>query len=545
MSSFPLPPRPGPEEAAVFGRRSLLVGAGVGAAFLALGQLTGARPAAATPSGRGLFGLGIASGDPDHESVVLWTRLVPDPMNGGGMGPAPVRVEWRVATDPSMRRVVRRGAERASADQAHSVHAVVDDLECDRDYWYQFRARGELSGIGHARLLPEPSSRPPSMAFAVANCQDLQNGYWPGYAAMAVEDLDFVLHVGDYIYEYDPASAFADRRHTTPEAPGLDQLRTLADYRNRHAQYKTDPQLQAAHAAHAFFVVPDDHEVENNYANLVDEVDDKGAQLQDPAAFALQRAAAYQAYYEHMPLRPSSRPTGPDIQLYRGFRFGRLAEVSLLDTRQYRTDQPGGVPTDFGPPFLGDTNAAGTLTGDAQEAWLLDRLRRRRARWNIIAQQTMVARTQFAVPNVGRLLNLDQWDGYGPFRARLLGQLAASGASNPVVISGDIHSSWVNDLKVDFADPASPVVATEFVSTSLSSDFPANFVPLVIGSNAALNPHVKYFDGTRHGYIRATVTTDEWRSDFRTSATIATRDAPVATSASWVVENGRPGAHPA
>jgi alkaline phosphatase D len=507
--------------------------------------LTGARAALAADASRGLFRLGVASGDPDASSVVLWTRLAPDPVNGGGMSPSPVIVQWRVATDPEMRHVVRRGSTTARAELAHSVHVVVDDLEDERDYWYQFRAEGELSPVGHTRLLPEPDRRVRAMTFAVANCQDFQNGYWPGYGAMAAEDLDFVLHVGDFIYEYDPNSVFTDRLHTTPETLGLDQLRTLSDYRNRHALYRTDPQLQSALAAHAFFVVPDDHEVENNYANLIDEIDDRGAQIQDPATFARQRAAAYQAYYEHMPLRPSSRPVGPAIQLYRGFRFGRLAEISLLDTRQYRTDQPGGFPNDFGPVAFGAGNAGGTLTGDAQEAWLLDRLSRSHRQWNVIAQQTMVAQTKFLVPPGVQILNLDQWDGYGPFRRRLLGQIAASGASNPVVISGDIHSSWVNDLKVDFDDAAAPVVATEFVSTSLSSDFPAAFVPLVTASNALLNPHVKYFDGTRHGYIRATVTGDEWRSDFRTSTTIATRDAPTTTSSSWVIESGLAGAHPA
>ena len=544
MSTSSLRSSLGAGEPATFGRRSLLAAAGAGAALLALGQFTGATAAAAA-TGTGLFSLGVASGDPDDESVVLWTRLAPDPINGGGMGLAPVSVEWKVATDAAMRRVVRRGSVVARAEEAHSIHVVVGDLEEGRDYWYQFRVRDEVSPVGHTRLLPDDDRQPRLLRFAVANCQDFQNGYWPGYGGMAVEDLDFVLHLGDYIYEYDPRSAFPDRRHSTPDTLGLDQLRTLADYRNRHALYRTDPQLQAAHAAHAFFVVPDDHEVENNYANLVDEIDDRGAQVQDPVAFALQRNAAYQAYYEHMPLRPSSRPVGPDIQLFRGFRFGRLAEVSLLDTRQYRTDQPGGFANDFGPVFAGKGNATGTLTGDVQEAWLMRRLRRSESRWNVIGQQTILSQVKFLVPPGIQLLNLDQWDGYGPFRQRFLTELVATGVANPVILAGDIHSSWVNDVRVDFDDPASPVVATEFVSTSISSDFPPSFVPLVKASNAALNPHVRYFDGTRHGYIRATITPGEWRSDFRTSATIATRDAAVTTSASWVVESGQPGAQPA
>lgn len=545
-----MPPSPllaslGASEPSTFGRRSLLAGAGVGLAAAAFSPLLGGRPAAAASDAATLFSLGVASGDPDHESVVLWTRLARDPLHGGGMGAAPVTVEWRVAADAAMRRTVRRGTAEARAESAHSVHVVVDDLEEGRDYWYQFRAAGQLSPVGHTRLLPEPDRRVRLLRFAVANCQDFQNGYYPGYGAMADDDLDLVLHLGDYIYEYDPASAFPDRRHTTPELLGIDQLRTLDDYRNRHALYKTDPQLQAAHAAHAFFVVPDDHEVENNYAGFIDEIDDRGAQVQDPAAFALQRAAAYQAYYEHMPMRPTSRPNGPTMQFYRGFRAGRLANVSLLDTRQFRTDQPGGFANDFGPVVFGAGNVDGTLTGAEQEAWLRRRLVRSDATWNVIAQQTMMAQTTFLVPPGIKLLNLDQWDGYGPFRRRLLSFVKDQRIANPVVLAGDIHSAWVSDLKVDFDAPDNATVATEFVSPSISSDFPASFVPLVTASNAALNPHVRYFDGTRHGYLRATLSPSAWLSEFVTSTTIARPDAPVSVSARWVVEAGAAGAHPA
>jgi alkaline phosphatase D len=421
---------------------------------------------------------------------------------------------------------------------------TVGGLEPGREYWYRFRHGSVISPVGRTRTLPAEGSQPGTMRLAVANCQDFQNGFWPGYAAIAADDVDFVLHLGDYIYEYDPTSRFPDRVHTTPERPGLDQLRTLADYRDRHAQYKLDPTLQAAHTAHPFWVVPDDHEVENNYAGVVDEIDDTGDRRQDAEAFAVQRAAAYQAYFEHMPLRLRSLPQADGIQLYRSFAFGRLAGIVLLDTRQHRTDQPGGAPNDFGPETAGDGNTDGSLTGAGQEVWLVDQLRGSGRSWNVLGQQTMVSRTRFVAPPPDSLVNFDQWDGYGPFRDRLLGLMAASGAPNLVVLTGDIHSAWVNDLRTNFDDEAT-TMATEFVSTSISSDFPAALIPVAQSSNTAFNHHVKYFDATRRGYLRCTATPSTWTAEFRTSATIDSPSEPVSTTATWVVDAGRPGARPA
>ncbi|MFG2044163.1 alkaline phosphatase D family protein [Dactylosporangium sp. NPDC048998] len=524
-------------------RRQLLTGAAVTTGAIVL-PLTAADPSVAEPlrgdhhDHDGPFALGVASGDPLPDGVILWTRL----LRASGPLPArPVGVEWQVALDERFRRVVRSGHATAWPQLGHSVHADVRGLLPGHEYHYRFRALGELSPVGRTKTAPPPWLDGGRLRFGIVNCQDFQNGYWPAYTGLAAEDLDVVLHLGDYIYEYDPHSAYADRNHTTPRTPGLDQLQTLDDYRARHAQYKGDPALRAAHAAFPWVVTWDDHETENNYAGLIDEIDDTGAQHQSPEQFARQRAAAYQAYYEHMPIRANLRPGSPDLRIFRRFDFGRLARVNVLDTRQYRTDQPGGFPGDFGLPEAGTANTGGTLTGADQERWLLDGLDRSPARWNVIAQQVMMSRTKLPNPTGGVppvLANLDQWDGYAPQRTRLLQHLADARVANPVVLAGDIHSSWFSELKLDFDRPEQPSVAVEFTATSVSSDFPIAFDAPLKAVNPVLNPHVKYFDGSRRGYLRCEVGKDAWRTDARTVDTIATRTAPVSTSASYVVEAG-------
>ncbi|MGW0393603.1 alkaline phosphatase D family protein [Streptomyces sp. NPDC003042] len=496
------------------------------------------------------FKLGVASGDPLPDGIVLWTRLVADPYDAPSMGTSPVRVEWEIAADPQFRRVVRRGAVDADPALAHSVHVDVRGLAPARDYWYRFRTGGQLSPVGRTRTAPSPRSRPGALRFGVVNCQDWQNGYWPAYSGLAEEDLDAVLHLGDYIYEFDPESVYPDRLHTTPTTPGLDQLVTLADYRARHAQYKTDPALRAAHAAFPWIVTWDDHEVEDNYADLMDENDDVGARRQDPATFARQRAAAYQAYYEHLPLRHRLDPGSPDYRLYRRFDFGDLLRLNVLDTRQYRTDQPGDYPRDFGPEAAGTQNTAGTLTGDVQERWLRRGLADSPARWNVIAQQVMMS--QIRLPNfldptrpLPSIVNLDQWDGYDPARRRLLGFLRDARVPNPIVLAGDIHSSWFSDLRIERDDLSSQPVAVEFTATSVSSDFPAAFDAPLRAFNPVLNPHVRYYDGSRRGYLRLNIDRQQWITDARTVDTIAVRQAPVRTTASWAVAAGEPGLQPA
>jgi alkaline phosphatase D len=528
-------------------RRHVLTGAAATASAIVL-PFTAVDPDAAhahVPAGAAPFALGIASGDPLPDSVILWTRLV---RPGAALPARPVVVGWEVATDERFRRVVRSGRVLASPQLGHSVHVDVRGLRPGHGYFYRFRALGQISPVGRTRTAPAPWHDVERLRFGIVNCQDFQNGYWPAYVGLGAEDLDVVLHLGDYIYEGDPQSAFPDRLHTTPATPGLSQLQTLDDYRARHAQYKTDPALQAAHAAFPFVVTWDDHEVENNYANLIDEVDDTGPRRQTPEQFARQRAAAYQAYYEHMPIRANLRPGSPDLRIFRRFDFGRLARFNVLDTRQYRTDQPGGFPNDFGPPEVGAANTAGTLTGADQERWLLAGLVHSHTRWNVIAQQVMMSRT--VAPNpfgpVPPILgNLDQWDGYAPQRTRVLRHLVDARVRNPVVLAGDIHSSWFSELKLDFSRPEERSVAVEFTATSVSSDFPVAFDALFKAANPVYNPHVRYFDGLKRGYLRCEVSKALWRTDARTVDTIATRTAPVNTTASFVVESGTSTLRPA
>ncbi|HEU4422719.1 MAG TPA: alkaline phosphatase D family protein [Pilimelia sp.] len=531
-------------------RRQALTGA---VAVAGAAALTGAsaRPAVAQPvageAAPAPFALGVASGDPLPDGVVLWTRLVRDRYAAASLGARPIPVQWQVAADERFRRVVRSGVAAARPALAHSVHVDVRGLEPGREYFYRFRGCGEVSPTGRTRTAPARHADPRRLRLGLVSCQDLQNGYWPALSGLAAEDLDLVLHVGDYIYEYDPDSRFPDRAHVPPETLGLDQLRTLDDYRNRHAQYKSDPALQAAHAVSAWVATWDDHETENNYADLVDEVDDTGPARQTPEEFARQRANAYQAYYEHMPIRARLVPGSSRMRIYRRFDFGRLVRFNVLDTRQYRTDQPGGFPDDLGLEDFGRTNTAGTLTGDAQERWLRDGLAGSRTRWNVVAQQVMMSRTRFPNPAMvpPTIVNLDQWDGYMPQRERLLRFLADARVTNPVMLAGDIHSTWCSDLKVNFDDPASPNVAVEFVGTSISSDFPVAFDAPIKQANPLFNPHVRYFDGLKRGYLRCEIGRHLWRTDVRVVDTIDVPQAPVRTDASFVVEAGRPAILPA
>ncbi|WP_082121645.1 alkaline phosphatase D family protein [Frankia sp. ACN1ag] len=499
----------------------------------------------------GVFALGVASGDPLPDGVILWTRLAPRPSEGGGMPSRDVPVDWQIAADENFRSVVRAGTQTAQAAFAHSVHVDVRGLEPGREYFYRFRAGTVLSPVGRTRTAAAPQAGTDAaggaLTLALASCQDFQNGYWPAFDAIAADAPDLVVHVGDYIYEYDPDSRFPDRLHTTPQQPGLDQLQTLADYRNRYGQYKADPALQAAHHAAPWVVTWDDHEVENNYAGLVDEAGDAGDRHQDPATFARQRAAAYQAYYEHMPIRAELNPGSPDLRIYRRLAFGGLLTLNVMDTRQYRTPVPGNSPEAIGPAALGAGNTGGTMAGAAQERWLRAGLDASRTRWNVIAQQTMMAQLdgQLPVGSGSMLTNLDQNDGYRPYRRRLLSGVRDSRVRNPVVLSGDLHCAWVNDLRVDFDRPETPAVATEFVCTSISSAFFLVNDDFVRENNARLNPHVRYFRGDRRGYTRIRVTPTELRADMRVVADLSRRDSPVSTDATWVVEDGVPGARPA
>lgn len=470
------------------------------------------------------FSLGVASGDPRPDGVVLWTRLAPDPLgDGGGMRPRAVPVRWEVSEDDRWRTVVASGEQLARPELGHSAHVEVDGLRPGREYFYRFMAGAQESPVGRTRTAPAAASLTP-LRFALASCQHYEHGLYTAYRHMSQEDLDVVFHVGDYIYEYGPreyqAPSGVTRTYDTPEPTTLDA------YRRRYAQHKSDRDLQAAHHAFPWVVTWDDHEVKDNYAG-----DTCGNA--DRETFLRRRVAAYQAYYEHMPLRRTALPTSAGaMSLYRRIDYGALASFNVLDTRQYRDDQATHGTRDW-------DRADRTLTGAAQERWLLSGLQRSRARWNVLAQQIFFARRD-SEPGAGDQLMSDAWDGYPAARARVSAALSRPGTSNPVVLSGDVHAAWANNLLADYRDPGSKVIGAEFVGTSISSGGDGSAQRENTGRVLAANPHIKFFDG-RRGYVRCRVTERAWQTDYRVVDFVSRPGAAVATRASFVVESGRPG----
>lgn len=471
------------------------------------------------------FRLGVASGEPSPDGFVLWTRLALDPLNGGGMPDEAIDVRWQVAEDETMRRPVRQGVAAADPRLGHSVHVEVEGLDADRWYWYRFAAGDEESAVGRARTAPAPNAMPDRLRFAFASCQHYESGYYTAYEHMADENPDLIVHLGDYIYE--GAANPRVRAHRGGE------LQSLDDYRNRHALYRTDADLQRAHAVCPWLVTWDDHEVDNNYAARISE---------EPVAaaddFLTRRAHAYRAYYEHMPLRAAQIPQGADMLLYRRCAYGRLANFAVLDTRQYRTDQPCGDRTK--PVCNGVFDPAATLLGDRQEKWLFDALERSPAAWNVLAQQVMMARVD-REPGDEVKVSMDQWSGYEANRKRVLRFFEESKVSNPVVLTGDIHAHWVNDLKVDFDDEGSSVVADEFVGTSISSSGDGGPREDYAADVRRENSFVKLYNAQR-GYVACEVTPRQWTAGYRVLDYVARPGAPRNDLAEFVIESGRPGA---
>lgn len=510
-------------------RRQVLVGAGVVSGLAIATQFS--RKVIAQPKFSAYpFSLGVASGDPLPNGVVLWTRLAPDPLNGGGMPGANVPVQWLVARDENMRQVVRSGTAMATPEFAHSVHVEVEGLQPDRWYWYQFRVENEVSQVGRTRTAPTPGASLNQLNFAFVTCQKWEDGFYCAYRRLAEEELDLVFHLGDYIYEYGINSS--NTRNIALPEQFRQETKTLEQYRLRYALYKSDPDLQKAHALFPFVVTWDDHEVDNDYTDAISENN-------DPVADFLQRrAAAYQAYYEHLPLRRFSVPRGANMRLYRRLTFGDLAQFSVLDTRQYRSDQPCGDGET--PRCKAALDPAKTMTGDRQERWLFDGLDRSQTRWNVIAQQVLMAQLDHQV-GAGEIFWNDSWDGYPLARKRVLSYIAQRKISNPVVITGDWHSTFVNDLKLDFKDSNSPTVAAEFVTPSLTTNGDQIVYGPYYGPFIPENPHIKFFDGDRRGYFRVNLNRERWQTDLRIVTTVSRPDASVYTFASFVVENGCPG----
>jgi len=495
------------------------------AALVAAGALPGWRGDLRPRFRRNPFTLGVASGDPAPDGVVLWTRLDREALRETGGTGRDVAVRWEVASDDGFRNVVRSGESRALPELGHSVHAEVRGLEPGRPYWYRFDSGGEASPRGRTRTAPAPGEVPDRLRFAFASCQHYEHGYYTAYRHMADGAPDLVVHLGDYIYERRWGEIVRDA------AP--DEIFTLDDYRGRYALYRSDEDLQAAHAASPWVVTWDDHEVDNNYADTVPE-DGQGRE-----EFLLRRTAAYQAFYEFMPLRRSSVPEGPNLQLFRRVDFGRLARFHVLDTRQYRSDQACG---DGRKPLCWPAESPErSLLGAEQEVWLMEGLRRSSARWNVLTQQVRMARGAVPDPDGGPpVVSLDQWDGYPAARRRLFDFLAEERPANPVVLTGDIHSHWAADLKRDFDDPGSETVAVELVGSSITSGGDGQDRYEGIDRVLEHNPHLKLFSGKR-GYVRVTLEPERCTSEFLVFPYVTRPGAPAETRATFVAEDGRPG----
>jgi alkaline phosphatase D len=476
------------------------------------------------------FALGVASGDPQSDGFVLWTRLAPRPLQGGGMDEIDVSVDWVVAEDERLTRIVRRGSALAIPEWAHSVHVEVTGLEPDRGYYYGFRCAGESSPIGRSRTAPRPGSPIAHLRLALASCQHFEQGYFSAYRHMLADAPDLIVHVGDYIYEGGSWGAQV-RRHEGDAAVTLDE------YRNRHACYKLDPDLQRAHAACPWLLAWDDHEVENDYAA------DTSTYGERRAAFVERRTAAYRAYYEHMPLRARSRPIGESMLMHTRIDFGDLVQIHLLDDRQYRSphacataDQQHGIMvTDCPQRFSAQQN----LLGAPQERWLHEGMAASRSCWNVIAQQTLMAPFESRQPDGQYAVWTDGWDGYAGSRSRLLEHIARAQVRNAIVLGGDVHAYYVNDLTTDFSDERAPVVATEFVGTSITS---ADVDYAAVMRDLPRNPHVRFFDSRWRGYLKCDITRKEWRSDLRIVEDATDPQSDARTLASFTVEDGRAGA---
>jgi alkaline phosphatase D len=469
------------------------------------------------------FTLGVASGDPQADRVILWTRLAPAPLEPGlaGMPDAPVDVIWQVATDDRFRRLVAQGTTAAEPATAHSVHVDATGLEPTTDYTYRFVVGDWTSPVGRTRTTAPPGQPLERLGLAVVACQHFGSGYYAAYRHLQDEDLDLVVHLGDYIYE---AGGGLPERPVAPDhVPS-----TLDDYRRRHASYRLDPDLQAAHARFPFMCVWDDHEVVNNYAG------DTALAESPPAAVRQLRTAAYQAYWEHLPLRLGP-PDGPALRVYRAVTFGDLARIYLLDGRQYADPPPcrDTSGNDFGdcPERL---DAGRRYLGDAQDSWFASELAEGGVAWNVVGNPTVMAGINMG-PTTRPGYYLETWDGYPAARRRILEQLGAEEVVNPVVLSGDWHAGMVNHLHVDPSDRSTPMVAPELVVPAVSSP--------VYDAPREQNPQIRHLL-LRHGYLTVRLERERLVGVFRVLDDVRRPESGIATESRWRVSSGDPTPHP-
>ena len=473
------------------------------------------------------FMLGVASGDPTPSGGVLWTKLAPRPLEpDGGMDGQRVVVTWELADDESFTKIVRQGRATAAPELGYSVHADVDGLSADRWYFYRFATGGATSSVGRFRTSPAAGATTP-LRLAVASCQHYEQGLYTAYTHMAREELDLVAHLGDYIYEY---GAIPDRvrSHNSFE------LRTLDDYRRRYALYKSDRALQTAHAHCPWIVTWDDHEVDNNYAGSIGE-----NLMESEEQMRARRASGYQAWWENQPVRVPRVRSWSDLNVTRTVDWGTLARVWMMDCRQYRSDQACDDGNRVVP--CGDwADPSRTMLGPAQERWLTRGLASSTARWQVLANPVMLAPYDDLAGDQQRV-SMDQWSGYPAARTRLLNAIAQSAPNRTVVVTGDIHSNWVNELRTDFRRAERPSIAAEFVGTSISSGGDgSDATALSTAESRAENPHVKW-QQNRRGYMRCIVDADAWTTEYRTVAYVSRPDAPAETPTRWRLTRGRAG----
>jgi alkaline phosphatase D len=509
-------------------RRTVLGGTAAAAALVAVpATATWAKPVKLDYP----FTLGVASGDPEPTAVVLWTRLAPKPFDGGhGMrGLDRVEVRWKMATDEAMSNVVRQGTTLTFEEWAHSVHVEAKGLESGAEYYYQFEVGGHVSQVGRTKTAPAVGSDVSSLSFASVSCQAYDYGFFTSYPHIVEDDPDFVMHLGDYVYEYGMSATAGNRGTKVPKVVQA-APRTLRDWRATHALYKQDPDLQEAHRLLPFVVTWDDHEYINDYAG--------GGPDEYSGGPSARRAAAYQAYWEHMPLREAARFKSGEIRLYRRLSFGNLLQVDMIDGRQFRSVPPCG----WGEAQACEAayDPAITMLGQEQEAWLYAGLGPG-VRWNTFGNNVMMGRLDHD-GDAGDLLWNDAWDGFPAARNRLLDEVVARDVRNAVFVTGDWHSTFVNDIKQDFDAPGSPVMATEFVGTSVSTNGDGLVYGPYYGPMIGFNPHIKYFEGDRRGYQRHTLTPDTWRTDLVMVDRVGTPTSPASVLKSFVVEDGTPGA---
>jgi alkaline phosphatase D len=479
------------------------------------------------------FQLGVAAGDPAPDGFVIWTRLAPRPLEiGYGMPTAVVPVKYEVATDDAFKSIVRSGEVLARPELGHAVHVELAGLEPARPYWYRFVCGAERSLVGRAKTLPALGANVAAVRFAIGGCQHYEQGYFTAWRHAAAEDLDFLFCYGDYIYEGRGSRVRTQsgqpfevpRQHFGGETYSVDE------YRRRYAQYKMDADLQAAHASAAWFSVWDDHEIDNNWAGPFDQ---DGVPRE---AFALRQQAAMQVFYENTPLRARAFPRGSQLALYRRAAWGSLLDVSFLDTRQYRTDQPCGDKFRSNCPEIDRPDAA--MIGDAQEKWLLDGLASSRARWNAIAQQVMVMDLD-RDPGEATGYNVDSWAGYRAPRTRLLRGMQDRRVANAVVLTGDEHQNYAGELHLDGRNPGKTPIAVEFVATSITSGGDGQDQRPDMAAVQAANAQLK-FNNSQRGYVVCDVTNERWEASFKVLDKVSARGGAISTRAKWAVAAGDP-----